>query len=365
VTDIVAKIAAKWKQMSDDEKKKFNEQSEKNKELYEKLRNTRSQRVSAYTLFVRDRTAEAREKGETASMKECAAKWKKVPEKVKEKYESYAKELKEEIENNRDMVELTFNLKPTKPTTAFMFFQKECYETGAVKGFGKGAEIKEKWNKLSDGEKEKFDKMAKKESLIYTIKKRNYDAMVRKDLGKASSAMNLYFADQSSKGFSIKELYNNWKNAEKETKKKYEKKAKDSKEEFQKKVEEFKNRIYEKPKRALSAYNFFYKSEYKRIREKNSDLPQKEMMAVMAKAFENLTEKQSKVFDMMSEKDKEEKKAYSKQYEENGYYIIMESGKKNATKKKQIFSVEKIEKSVSKDKKDDKLPIKSKKAKKV
>jgi len=262
----------------------------------------------------------------------------KASEKVREKYEDYAKELKEEFEKNKDMIEITFNLKPTKPKTAYQFFMKELYNSGEVKGFGKAKEVKAKWDKLSEEEKEKYQRMGKRESLIYIVKKRNYDAMIRKDLGKAPSALNLYYADEAKKndGLTLKEMYQKWKNADQATKKKYQNKAKDAKEEFQKKVEEFRNRVYDKPKRVLTPYNFFYKQEYKKIRDKNTDLSHKEMIKLMRETYDKYSEKQVKIYKDMADEDYADKKEYNRQYEKEGYYIVKDSArKKRKTTKKE------------------------------
>jgi len=313
--------------------------------------------------------AQAKEKGESLTLKEAAGKWKKATEKAKEKYEDYAKELKDEIDKNRDMIELTFNLKPSRPKTGFNYFQKECYDSGDVKGFGKTAEIKDKWDKLSEEEKEKYLRMGKRESLIYIIKKRNYDAMIRKDLGKAPSAMNLFYADEAKKnsGLKLADMYSKWKNADNAVKKKYQNKAKDAKEEFQKKLEEFKNRVYDKPKRALTAYNFFYKHEYQNLRKDNQDLSVKEMLKLMRGTWDKMTEKQTKIYDEMSEQDYLDKKEYGRQYEANGYYIIKESAKKKRKTNKKKESVEEGDKTSSKkSKKFTRTPNKeNKKSKKV
>jgi len=368
-SDIRGKAAEKWKAMDDEEQNKYHALADKNKELYEKLRNLRSEKLSAYALFVRDKMAQAKEKGESSTFKDVASKWKKASDKTKDRYREYAAELKDELDKNRDMIELTFNLKPSRPKSGYQFFQKECYDSGAVKGFGKAAEVKEKWDKLSDEERDKYMKWAKKESLIYIVKKRNYDAMIRKDLGKAPSALNLFYADEAKKNKepqTLTEMYQKWKNSDAATKKKYQNKAKDAKEEFQKKVEEFKNRVYDKPKRALSAYNFFYKLEYKKMRDKNADLETKAMMKLMRDTWEKMTDKQVKVYEEMSEQDYLDKKDYNRQYESNGFYIVKESARKKRRTTKKKDSMEEGERASSKKKRMAKSPNKStKKTKKV
>jgi len=123
-------------------------------------------------------------------------------------------------------MELALNLKPSRPRSAYNFFVKDMYESGEVKGFGNVKILGNKWDKLSDDNKEKFLRLAKKERLIYIIKKRNYDQMIRKDKGKAPSAYNLYLQDHAGESKTLTDLYKVWKKESAEVKKKYQKRLK-------------------------------------------------------------------------------------------------------------------------------------------
>lgn len=333
LSDTRVKVISKWNSLDDEQKEKYYKMSEQNREVYEKLRTFRNEKISAYLLFSRDKMASAREKGETLTISQCAGLWKKSKESVKEKYEEYAKELKEEIEKNRDMVELTFNMKPNRPLTALNFYTKDCYQQGDVKGFSKSKHVAEKWEKLSEEEREKYIRMAKKERLIYIIKKRNYDAVIRRDIGKAPSSINLFMQDHAGENMAVQALYQLWKTADAPTKKKYQKMALEAKEEFQKKMENYKNRIYEKPKKTLSANNFFVKHKYKDIKNQNPDLSYAEMSKVVSKAYEKLSSSEYKMYEEMANRDLQEKKEYMKQYEANGFYILKDHSKRNYSKK--------------------------------
>jgi hypothetical protein len=354
------KAAEKWNKMENDDREKYEKMSDKNKEFYEKLRGYKTG-LSAYTLFSRDKMASAKEKGESLTIVDCAGLWKKSKDSVREKYEDYSKELKEEIEKNRDMVELTFNLKPTRPLSAYTFFMRDLYASGEVKGFGKQRQVAEKWEKLKDDDRAPYLKMAKKERLIYIIKKRNYDAMIRKDLGKAPSALNIFMTDNTGENMSLKDMYAKWKSSDKATKAKYQKKAADAKEEFQKKVEEFKSRVYDKPKRVLGAYNFFFKTKYKELRDENKDLEVTEMMKVVGEAYKKLSAKQLKVYEDMSNEDDKIKKEYHRQYNTFGYYIMEGPVKKRKPRAKKELTESDKEENSKKNKKErqEKTPTKS------
>lgn len=326
---------SKWSNLDDEAREKYNEMSQKNRDLYDKLRNYRSERISAFALFSRDKRDSAKEKGETLTISELAKKWKNTKEHIKEKYEEYAKELKEEIDRNRDMMELTLNMKPTRPPTAYNYFTKEMYQQGEIKGFGKSKQISEKWESLSDDDREKYIRMAKKDRLIYIIKKQNYDSILRRDLGKAPSPMNLFFQDQAGSNMSLKEMYSKWKASDQATKKKYQKKAVEAKEEFQKKAIEFKNRVYEKPRNVQSIYSLFVKAKYNDIKAHNPDADNSQMMKIMSETYKKLSDKQLRSYEDMHYADKTLKKEQQQQYEANGYYILNETKKRRSTTKKE------------------------------
>lgn len=112
---------AKWKDMTADEKREYNEKKKEHDAWFEELRKNRGS-VSAYNLFLRDQMAKQKEKGETANFSEIAQIWKKSNQKTKEKYSEYAVEWKEKQEEHRDLYELAFGLKPRRPKGAFNFF---------------------------------------------------------------------------------------------------------------------------------------------------------------------------------------------------------------------------------------------------
>jgi hypothetical protein len=258
-------------------------------------------------------------------------------------------------------VELTFNLKPTRPVSAYNYFTKDLYQSGEVKGFGKTKIISEKWEKLSNEEREKYLRMAQRERLVYIIKKQNYDAYIRKDIGKAPSAVNLYFQDQAGEKLTLQEMYKKWKESDNATKKKYQKKATEAKEEFNKKISDVKSRVYEKPKRHLAPYTFFFRHKYKEIREQNNDAAPRDMFKIMSEAFKGLSKKQLKIYEDMAEQDFIQKKEQARQYEANGYYTLAVPKKKRSNTVNKRESVEENDETQAKKKR---TPSKSKKGKK-
>jgi len=232
----------------------------------------------------------ARENKETLSLKEVAVLWKKAKEGEKAKFEEYSKVLKKEIEDNRDLMDLAFNLKPKRSKTAFQLFIKDQYAKGEAKGFGKFKALSEKWENLDDKEKDKFIRLAQKYKLIYIVKKNNYDAFLKKERGKPLSSYNIFMQDNA--GEPLKVIYKKWKNSDKETKERYLKKAKVEREKFELKREEFKCRVYDKPKKSPNPFCFFVRQCYFDLVDSN--MKPKEKRDKLLENWKNLNDKQKK-----------------------------------------------------------------------
>jgi len=239
--------------------------------------------------------------------------------KQKDKYEQFSQELKDEIEKNRDIMELSLDMKPSKARSAYQLYLKDIAQKESMK-FGDMSKYAEKWKNMSDSDKEEYLVEAKKQSLIYIVKKRNYDAMMRNELGKAPSAYNLYLSDHAGEFKNLSESFKMWKKADTATKNKYTKLAEEAKKEFQSKVREFKSRVYEKPKRHLSAFNFYFKDTYDSTKEKMDTNVLSEIIKKIGEKWKKLSDKDKEKYIDMSSADKELKKAQLKEYEENNYY---------------------------------------------
>ena len=105
--------------------------------------------------------AKAKEKGESMTFKDVAEVWKKLKQPVKDKYYQYAEELNEEKAKHRDMYELAYGLKPRRPLGAYKFFLMEAAKEGKL-GRNPIMEGPKEWRKLSEEEKEKYQKMTQK-----------------------------------------------------------------------------------------------------------------------------------------------------------------------------------------------------------
>lgn len=157
--------AEKWKKMTPEEKKAYEEKRKEQMEIYETLRK-KTGIVNAYSIFVRDQMSAAKEKNNSTNFKEIAEKWAKTKQTIKDKYAEYAEEENEEREKTRDLYEVAIGVKPRRPHGAYKFFLMECAKLGKLNGKSPLVEGKKLFEKLSNAEKSKYDDMADRKSVV-------------------------------------------------------------------------------------------------------------------------------------------------------------------------------------------------------
>lgn len=348
------KASADWKNFTAEEKREWNEKKKEHLEWYENLKRSKGV-ANAYSLFVRDQMAAAREKGDSISMKECAEKWNKAKNSVKEKYHQYAEEDKEERMKNRDMYEIAFGLKPRKPHGAFKFFLMQAAKEGKLDKGNPLVEGHKLWKKLNEEQKEVYQRMAQKDKLAYLVKKMEYDATVRKTSSvRPMSAVNCFMADMKDRvspseygkdGF-FNYCYKKWRKLDDSLKRKYYQKAEASKQEAKEIREELKARVYDMPKRPGSSYNIFIKENYEKVKEDNPKKETSEIFGLCADLWNSLPDKQKAKYSKIHEKELENYKELLSEWNEKGFYTPGKSeGKGKRSQKARSSSAGKSKKS--------------------
>lgn len=341
--------AARWKDMTAEEKREYNEKKKDHEEFYETLKKSNGY-ANSYSLFVRDQLAKAREKGETMTFKNVAELWKKQKQSVKEKYYQYAEEFNGERAKHRDIYEISFGLKPRRPLGAYKFFMMEAAKEGKL-GKNPIREGPKAWKKLSDEEKEKYQRMAQKEKLIYFVKKREYESQIKKTSStRPKSALNLFIADLKDKvdskdigpnGF-FEYCFKKWNKMEESAKRKYYHKAEQQKAESEKLKEEFSARVYDIPKKPSNTYNIYIQHCLSDMKKNNPKKEITELFKLLGDQWRTLSEKQKDKYAKLYEKNLEVYNSNYQEWEENGYYTPNGEGKKKSrrsTSKKDSESI--------------------------
>jgi hypothetical protein len=331
----------KWRDMSTNEKEVYEEKKEKHREFYEDLKDAGYNGVSSYTLYCKDMMSKARDKGETMTLKECGAAWKNVKQSVKEKYEAHAEEVKEERTKQRDLYEIAFNVRPKRPNGPYNFYLMELAKDGKFTNF---KEASKSWKNLSEDEKEKYQRMAKKAQLCYQMKMAEYKSSVRKIVSKPKSALNLFMEDMRGKGEDMKEndnflsyCYGKWRKLDENLKKKYQKKADELAEEHAERKEE--QRVFGMPKRPKSGYNLYLAEKLPQLKEKNATKPVTELFKMVGIEWAALKKSQKDKYQAAYEKEVDAYKEKVKEYRINGFYTPDKSEMRKSTSKRSVSKV--------------------------
>jgi hypothetical protein len=194
------------------------------------------------------------------------------------------------------------------------------------------------WDKVSDEEKEKYQKMAHKEKLLYQLKKMEFNSHIRKSIPKALSPFNIFVSEfqgkvdtkELGKGGLFEYCYKKWNKMDESSKKKFYQKSEEEKIVVEKQKEELKARVYDIPKRAATPMNLYMKEKLISLKEKYPKKKITEIFSELAEAWKGLSDKEKKPYLKEYEKTKSNHDAMVKEFEENGFYT---SGKKDVKAK--------------------------------
>lgn len=321
-----------WDELSKDEKKQWEDEFDKKKDLLEELKNFKPGLVNAFSMFVRDKVSNS-----DMNFKEAGEAWKKATNNQKEKYEKYADEENKERKKKLALWEVMSGIKPRKPVGALTHFIKELSKNNKLEGvknvFSYAAA---KYKELSDTEREHYEKLFKQDQLEYTIKLAEYKKFLSNRFGRAPTAFNLYFQDHAGDfdkedqkvGDAIKLVSEKWQKESESTKAKYQDKADKEKKIF----DEYKNEQLnlKPPKRPLNAYTMYLQDNYTSVKEKNPKAENNEIFSLVAEKWKKVKKDEKEEYMKKAEADRE-------RYEKEIEAFEKEHGIRGRTKSTQRF----------------------------
>jgi len=315
-----------WDDMTPEAKREFKDKKKENEEWY---KSNRSGPLSAYTLYCKQQFEDAREKGESITMKDIGKSWKSAKSSTKEKFSKWAEELKEEREKDRDAFELATGIKPKRPLGAYRFFLMEYAKEGKFEGnpIKEGPKV---FKKLSESEKDRFARMAQRQRLAYQYKMMEYKQQVKKTQVRAPSAYNHFCSSMKGevpkdklevKGGFFNFCFKKWSKMDETARKKYVKMAEDSKREAEKSNKKMESAVFEKPKRPGNAMTFYIKDHYDRVKKENKKLESNaDIFKACTEEWSSLSDKEKKKYEKVHEEKMEEYKANLREFEDSGFY---------------------------------------------
>jgi hypothetical protein len=305
--DARAKAKDAWDDLSKEEKKQWEDEFEKKKDLLEELKDFKPGVVNAYSMYVRDKVANS-----DMNFKEAAEAWKKVSATQKEKYHKYAEEENKERRKKLALWEVNSGIRPKKPVRGLTHFIRELSKEDKLSGvknvFSYAAA---KYKELPESERERFEKLFKQEQLEYSIKLAEYKKFLSNRFGRAPTAINLYFQDHAGDydeedmkpGDALRILSERWKKESEATKEKYNERAAKEKEKFDEYKEQQLN--LKPPSRPMSAYQYFVQENFSTVKEKNPKSANSEIFGLIAEKWSKTKDADRVEFVKKAETDKE------------------------------------------------------------
>ena len=290
------KAKVDWSNMNKNDKEIFSSRREKAINWHQKAKNLK--KITGISLYIQKKFAEAKEKKEPyPNITSLSQKWKNLDSNLKIIFEKEANILALENERLLDIYYLCRGIKNKKPIGAFRLFMLDLAKN--LKITDKNL-AKEKWNLISQDEKELYIKKNHRLSLAYKYKDLIYKKKIKKikKPKKPGSLWTEYL--KSQKGKKIPE----GENALKYWSEKFKKISQDQKDFLQKKIEkqiddykkyeeEMKNKIFKYPQKPVYAFGIFIKENINQIIAK-----------INSREYNAIRDESVKIWSLMAEEEK-------------------------------------------------------------
>ena len=372
--EVKKEAASEWAKMSNEEKQVYKDKKKENDNWFQKAQKIK--KITPIALFIQKKIDEAKENHkEPPQLKEIAPAWKKLSKNEKKSFEKYAQELNEEKEKLQDIYEITHGVKPKRPKGAFRIFLQEKAKNNEIKSLAHGHEL---WNKLSEEKKDEYFNKSHRCQLAYKYKNMIYKKQIKKILPKKPGGAIMQFLKEKKgqKAPSGEKWLIYWRDMYSkltpEQKKKYEEKAANAKEKYDKKMEQFENKVFDMPKKPLTAFSLYIVDRMPDLKKENPETLNSELLKLIAKEWQEGKKVNQALYNKNAEKEKKRFKKQLSEFQKNGYYTKAkdtdeeedkekkDSKKKKSSSKSSSKKSKKGSKSKEKDR-ESKLKSKSKK----
>ena len=320
--EIKKEAQTQWNQLSDEQKKVYLDKKKESDNWFQKAEKIK--KINPIALFIQKKIEEAKEKHkEPPELKDIAPAWKKLSKNEKKSYEKYAQELNEEKEKLQDIYEIVHGIKPKRPSGAFRIFLQEKAKRNEIKSLSDGHEM---WKNLSEDEKDEYLKKSHRCLLAYRYKKMIYNKKIKKILPKKPGGpLQQYLKEKKGqkpakgeKWFTYwQTVFNNLSN---DQKKKYEEKASRAKEKYEKKMLQFKDKVFDMPKKPVSAFRLYVSERMPDIIKESPKQSIQELMKQIAQEWSEGKKVNQKEYIKNAEKDKKRFVKQLKEFQKLGYY---------------------------------------------
>jgi len=200
---------------------------------------------------------------------------------------------------------------------------QEKAKNNEIKSLNHGHEL---WKQLSEEEKEEYLNKSHRCHLAYKYKKMIYKKQIKKMLPKKPlSAFQYYLKEKKGQKPPEGESFLKYWRAmfdklSDEQKKKYEDKLEKAKEIYDKKMEKFNNKVFDMPRRPLTAFALYVADRMPDLRKEKPNKANNELIQIIAKEWQDGKKVDQSSYIKDAEKDKKRFKKQLAEFKKNGYY---------------------------------------------
>ena len=320
-----------WEKMSEEEKNVYEEKKNENTNWFIKVMKIKE--ITPITLFIQKKVEEAKEKDmEPPKVEEIGPAWKMLTKNEKKTYEIYAQELSDEKEKLNDIYDIVNGIKPKKPVGAFKMFLQEKVKKGEKISLQDAIKI---WRKLSEDEKDKYLKKSHRCILAYKYKKMIFQKKIKKIYPKKPKGPLQQFLKEKKgiKPPNREKWLTYWTTVYKkltiEEKKKYEEKCKKARETYKKKMEKFEDKIFDIPKKPISAYLMYVHNRMIELQNQKPNEHSSNLLKIIDEEWKNDKATNKEEYIKKAKNELEIFKKELNEFNKLGYYIKSRKVEKN------------------------------------
>ena len=322
--------SSEWAKMPKEEKHVYLEKKKENDNWFSKINNIN--KVTPISLFIQRRIEEAKYKmKQILSVKDVASEWKQLSKEEKRTYDKYAQEENEEREKLRDLYELVNGVKPKRPGGAYKIFVEEKIKNGEIKTLSEASNL---WSNLSEDEKEEYHRRSHRCVLAYRYKQMIFNKKIKKILPKKPHGAFQQFLkdkrgqkDPSGENW-LKSRRDEFDKLPEDKKRKYEEKAEKARKLYEKKMLEFKDKVFDIPKRPISAFLLYLCERIPILKKENPEEVIPVLVSQIAKEWKEGRNIDKNYYFEKFRKDQERFKIQQKEFNKKGYYTKVDNDQK-------------------------------------
>ena len=320
--DVKKEASLSWVKKPKEKKKIYIDKKRENDNWFIKAKNIN--KITPIALFIQKKMEEAKRKRiEPPLLKDIAPNWKNLSYDEKKRFEKYAQELNEEKEKLHDLYDVLHGLNPKQPKGAFNIFIQEQIKNNEFKSFPDSKDLWNKLSEDEKEiyllKSHRCQLAYRYKKMIY--KKKIRKILPRMPRRPFLFFLKEKKGHKIPKGENWLQYWTSfYENLPLEKKKIYEEKAKKDKENYFIKMSQFKNKIFDMPKKAISPFLMYFCERFPDLKKQKPEEIAPNIAKQIAKEWQKGDKVDIDFYYIKAEKDRIRYKKQLKEFNKFGYY---------------------------------------------